>query len=260
MPIMPTFFLAHGSPMSAIEDNYFVADWHRIHKDTPKPSAIVVISAHWHVPGTRITANEFPKTIHDFGGFPAELFAQQYPAPGSPALANQLVECLNNKGFAAKTDLSWGLDHGTWALLLHLYPNADIPVLQISMDAFNDDLMHHYRMGEALKHFREQGVLFIGSGNIVHNLRRWFTTRPEDDISWAVNFDKAVAEAIIKRDIDTLANYHSLPQAMTAVPTVEHYLPLMYVMGLSNPDEKVTFSDFGFADLSTASSRSVRFG
>lgn len=260
MPLMPTFFLAHGSPMSAIEDNYFVADWHRIHKDTPTPSAIVVISAHWHVPGIRVTANEFPKTIHDFGGFPPELFAQQYPAPGSPSLANALVASLKEHGFHAQTDLSWGLDHGTWALLLHLYPEANIPVLQISMDATNDDLMAHYRIGEALKAYREQGVLFIGSGNIVHNLRRWFTTREGDDISWAVNFDAAVAKAIEQHDIETLANYHTLPQAMVAVPTVEHYLPLMYVMGLSNKGENLTFSDFGFTDLSTASSRSVRFG
>ena len=155
---MPTFFLAHGSPMSAIENNYFVEDWHSIHKDTPTPSAIVVISAHWHVPGIRITANEFPKTIHDFGGFPQALFDKQYPAPGSPKLAEALAATLNAQGFKAKTDLSWGLDHGTWALLVHLYPKADIPVLQISMDLQEDDLTYHSGIGEALKALREQGV------------------------------------------------------------------------------------------------------
>lgn len=260
MSRMPVFFLAHGSPMTAIEDNIFSQDWQRIHAGTPTPSAIVVFSAHWHVPGTRITGNDSPPTIHDFGGFPAELFAQQYPAPGSPQLAGQLAATLAEHGFHAEIDSRWGLDHGCWSLLKHLYPAADIPVLQISLDYSQADLLYHYRIGQALQSWRDQGVLFICSGNIVHNIRKWFGSHPDDPIDWAVDFDKAVATAIEQHDIDTLANYLALPYAKTAVPTVEHYLPLMYVMGLADTQDSLQFSDFGIRNLSTACSRSVRFG
>lgn len=256
----PVFFLAHGSPINALEDNYFVADWHHLHKGTPTPDAIVVFSAHWHVPGTRITGNKKPPTIHDFGGFPPALYQQQYPCPGSPALADNIAGTLMQQGFSASVDNSWGLDHGSWSLLTHLYPEADIPVLQISLDADQHDLMHHYRLGQALREYRDQGVLFIGSGNIVHNIRKWMTAGADDPIDWAVDFDQAIASAIEKRDISTLAHYHTLPYASEAVPTVEHYLPLLYVMGLSDESDSLHFSDFGFADLSTACSRSLRWG
>lgn len=256
---LPVFFLAHGNPMNALSLNAFSQDWLNLHKGTPKPKAIVVFSAHWHVPGTRVLSVTQPQTIHDFGGFPQELFDQQYPCPGAPELAINIAGTLMQAGFRAQTDNSWGLDHGTWSLLKHLYPLADIPVLQISLDSSNNDLMHHYRIGQALQEYREQGVLFIGSGNIVHNIRKWLMGRPGDPIDWAVDFDKNIATAIAQRDLDTLANYQRLPYASTAVPTVEHYLPLLYIMGLSRKTDTLAFSEFGFTDLSTASSRSVKF-
>lgn len=256
---MPVFFLAHGSTMNAIEDNYFVDDWLAIHNGTPQPKNIVVFSAHWETHGTRVTANQQPPTIHDFGGFPPALFAQQYPAKGNPELAAQLVQTLTTHGFNAALDERWGLDHGTWSLLKRLYPNADVPVLQISLDASQSDLQHHYHVAQALKPFREQGVLFIGSGNIVHNIAKWFRSRPSDSIAWAVEFDQAIAKAIVARDIETLVNYQNLPYANEAVPTVEHYLPLIYCMGLADESDTVRFSEFPFHDLSTACSRSVRF-
>lgn len=256
---MPVFFLAHGSPMNALEDNYFVADWHKLHQGTPRPSAIVVFSAHWHVPGTHITGHQKPPTIHDFGGFPPALYQQQYPCPGSPQLADNIAGTLMQNGLRARVDESWGLDHGSWTLLQHLYPNADIPVLQISLDASEHDLMQHYRIGQALREYRDQGVLFIGSGNIVHNIRKWMTASPSDPIDWAVEFDAAIAGAIEQGDIETLANYQQLPFASEAVPTVEHYLPLLYVMGLADENDRLAFSDFGFHDLSTACSRSLCF-
>lgn len=257
---MPVFFLAHGSPMNAVEDNHFVKDWQTISQNTPQPKAIVVFSAHWETAGTHITAHKLPPTIHDFGGFPPALFAQQYPAPGNPELAKQLAQHLSASGFSAEANTSWGLDHGSWVLLKRLYPNADIPVLQISLDASQQDLRHHYRIGQALQMFREQGVLFIGSGNIVHNIPKWFSARPGDSIAWAQDFDQAIAHAVDQHDIEILANYSDLPYAREAVPTVEHYLPLIYCMGLIEENEIITHSHFPFSDLSTACSRSIRFG
>ncbi len=256
---MPAFFLAHGNPMNALENNPFSQDWLNIHKGTTTPTAIVVFSAHWHVPGTRVLHIDNPKTIHDFGGFPHELYMQQYPCTGAPELAVNIAGTLQQSGFRAQLDNTWGLDHGTWSILKHLYPKANIPVLQISLDNSNHDLMHHYRIGQALQEYREQGVLFIGSGNIVHNIHKWFMSKPGDPIDWAVEFDQHIATAIEKRDISTLANYRHLPFANTAVPTVEHYLPLLYIMGLSTESDSLTFSDFGFVDLSTACSRSLKF-
>lgn len=256
---MPIFFLAHGNPMNALEHNHFTRDWLNLHQGTPTPRAIVVFSAHWHVPGTRVLKVENPKTIHDFGGFPHELYMQQYPCPGAPELAVNIASTLMQSGFQAQLDNSWGLDHGTWSILKHVYPNADIPVIQISLDNSKHDLMHHYRIGQALQEYRGQGVLFIGSGNIVHNIRKWFMAQPGDPIDWAVEFDKHIATAIEQRDLPTLAHYQHLPFANIAVPTVEHYLPLLYIMGLSDESDTLAFSDFGFADLSTACSRSLKF-
>jgi 4,5-DOPA dioxygenase extradiol len=257
---MPVFFLAHGSPMNAIENNYFTQDWLALHKGSPIPKAIVVFSAHWHVAGTRVLHCEHPKTIHDFGGFSQVLFDQQYPCPGASDLAVNIAGTLMQAGFRAHLDSNWGLDHGTWSILKHLYPQAQIPVLQISLDNTQHDLLHHYRLAQSLKEYRDQGVLFIGSGNIVHNIRKWMQAKPSDSIAWAVEFDKAIANAIENNDILTLANYHQLPFANDAVPTVEHYLPLLYVMGLRDESDTLTFSDFGFADLSTACSRSLKWG
>lgn len=256
---MPVYFLAHGSPMNAIEDNYFVADWHNITANTPRPKAIVVISAHWETRGTKITAQKNPETIHDFGGFPPVLFAQQYPAKGSPELAQSIQNVLAEKNITADLDHSWGLDHGSWVILKRLYPNADIPVLQISLDMSQSDFSYHIRVGQALQPLRKQGVLFIGSGNIVHNIAKWFRSKPNDSIAWAKEFDDAIAKALINRDSEQLVNYHTLPYANEAVPTAEHYLPLLTIYGLSDEQDKLYFSDFGFEDLSTACSRSVKY-
>lgn len=257
---MPVFFLAHGSPMNALEQNYFTNDWLQLHEGCPTPKAIVIFSAHWHVPGTRILSSEQPKTIHDFGGFPPALYQQQYPCPGNPTLAKALKDSLSEAGFEASLDDNWGLDHGSWVILKHIYPEADIPVLQISLDVNRHDLTQHYAMAQALQTYRDQGVLFIGSGNIVHNIGKWMMSSPNDPIDWARDFDAVIADAIAARDIETLCQYSTLPYARDAVPTVEHYLPLIYCMGLTQADEALRFSDFGFEDLSTACSRSARWG
>lgn len=259
MQKMPVYFLAHGSPMNAIEDNYFVADWHNITANTPKPKAIVVFSAHWETRGTKITAQENPATIHDFGGFPPALFAQQYPAKGSPELAQTTQQVLAEQNISAELDHSWGLDHGSWVVLKRLYPKADIPVLQISLDMSQSDYSYHIRLGEALKPLREQAVLFIGSGNIVHNIPKWFRSKPGDSIAWAKEFDEAIAKALVERNSKQLLDYHTLPYAKDAVPTPEHYLPLLIIYGLSDEQDKLHFSDFGFEDLSTACSRSLAY-
>lgn len=256
----PVFFLAHGSPMNALENNYFTRDWQQLQQNCPVPAAIVVFSAHWHVPGTRITASPRPETIHDFSGFPPALYQQQYPAPGDPALATAIATHLQQQGFPCTLDTHWGLDHGSWVMLKRLYPAADIPVLQISMDSQQHDLHWHYQLAQTLSPLRDQGILFIGSGNIVHNIRKWMLSAADDPIDWARDFDREVANAIVERDLQTLFNYQTLPYANEAVPTVEHYLPLIYCMGLSNSGDHLQFSDFGFEDLSTACSRSVRWG
>ena len=265
---LPVYFLAHGSPMNALEDNYFTKDWHNITADLkkhPKPKAIVVLSAHWHVAGTFISSNKKPPTIHDFGAFPQSLFDCQYPCDGSPELATTIKKQLQKAGFAANTTDQWGLDHGTWVLLKHLYPKAEIPVLQLSLDNRTNDGQHHYLVAHALKPLREQGVLFIGSGNIVHNITKWMSMRPGDDIAWAVEFDKAICNALNTNDFNAIANYQTLNYAQEAVPTIEHFLPLIYCLGLIGDkafqfhNTQIKFSDFGFEDLSTACSRSIAF-
>lgn len=260
MQKMPVYFLAHGSPMNALEDNYFVEDWLNITKNTPEPQAIIIFSAHWETHGTKITAQENPPTIHDFGGFPATLFAQQYPAKGSPTLAKTIQQLLAKQAISAELDHSWGLDHGSWVLLKRLYPDAHIPVLQISLDMSQNDFSYHLRIGNALKSLREQGVLLIGSGNIVHNIAKWFRSTPSDSIAWAKEFDDAIAKALMNRDSEQLINYRTLPYANDAVPTPEHYLPLLTIYGLSDEQDTLQFSDFGFTDLSTVCSRSLRYG
>ena len=259
---MPVFFLAHGSPANAIETNHFTDDWHTLLNSptTPEtPSAIVVFSAHWHVPGVRVLSSAKPKTIHDFGGFPPIMYEQQYPCPGNPKLAADIVQTLSNSDFDAATEDTWGLDHGTWCILKHLYPKADIPVLQISLDNRNDDVHYHLAIAQSLKAYRDQGVLFIGSGNIVHNIMKWMTSRPGDSTAWAVEFDNAMAEAVKTRNIAALADWASHPYARDAVPTIEHFLPLIYAWGLTDDSERQTHSAFPFNDLGTACSRSIRF-
>ncbi|CAA0124927.1 4,5-DOPA dioxygenase extradiol [BD1-7 clade bacterium] len=256
---MPVFFVAHGSPMNALENNHFTADWDTLFKPCPTPTAIVVFSAHWHVPGTRILSVDNPKTIHDFGGFPPQLFQQTYPCPGAPTLAQQIIESLNAADIDAISDNNWGLDHGSWVVLNKLFPQANIPVLQVSLDNRIDDIHHHAHIADVLKPLRNEGVLFIGSGNIVHNIMKWMIARPSDSIEWASSFDQHIANAVKQRDMHTVARFNEHPFASDAVPTIEHFLPLAYALGLTDNNDKQTHSSFEFDDLGTACSRSIRF-
>lgn len=257
---MPAIFLAHGAPSNALEQNMFTEDWLTLYQGMTKPKAIVLFSAHWHISGTIIQSQAEQKTIHDFAGFSAELFQCQYPAKGDPELAQNISQTLHEHGIQNQSKNDWGLDHGSWAILKHLYPDADIPCLQISMDINEHDLSKHFAIGKALQNFREQGVLFIGSGNIVHNIPKWMMIRASDPIDWAVDFDQAVWQAIQARDWQSLFNYQNMPYAHEAVPTVEHYLPLIYIAGLSDSNDAITCSNFAEDSLASACSRSIRFG
>ena len=266
--MLPTYFLAHGTPTNALEKNRFTQDWHNITqnlKNHATPKAIVVISAHWHVPGTFITSNQNPSTLHDFGGFSQALFDCQYPCPGSPQLVNTIQNLLTQVNIQGQTTEQWGLDHGSWVILKHLYPNADIPVLQISMDSRHNNIRQHYNIGQALKSLRNEGVLFIGSGNIVHNIKKWMQQQDDTSINWAVDFDQAISKALLINDFDAIESFHRLPFANDAVPTIEHFLPLIYCLGLSGNAQydfsecNLSFSQFPFDDLSTACSRSIEF-
>lgn len=237
---MPVLFLGHGSPMNAIEENEFVAGFRNIAKQIPKPNAILCVSAHWETKGTFVTAMENPITIHDFGGFPKELFEVQYPAPGSPDLANQ------TKSLITKTEVGlddkWGLDHGAWSVIKHLYPKADVPVIQMSLD-YNQTPQYHYDLARQLKSLREKGVLIIGSGNIVHNLRMlaWDKLNaPEYGFDWAIEANEKMKKFILDSDHKPLINFRSQGKAFDlAIPTPEHYLPLLYSLALQDKNEEV---------------------
>ena len=266
--MLPTYFLAHGSPTNALEENYFTQDWLNLTTELnnhPIPEAIVIFSAHWHTPNTLITANHHPPTIHDFGGFSNALYNCQYPCPGNPELAKAIKTLLNTNHINCELSEAWGLDHGSWVLLKHLYPEANVPVLQISLDNSHNDLHQHYNIAQQLKPLREQGILFIGSGNIVHNISKWMSMRQDSPINWAVEFDKSIHDAISNNLFEHISDYQQLPFASEAVPTVEHFLPLIYCLGLHGDqhhqwDTKgITHSDFGFNNLSTACSRSIAF-
>lgn len=241
-PPLPVLFLGHGTPMYAVQPNPYATAWRDIGKRLPRPKAILAISAHWYVNGTAVTAMEAPRTIHDFGGFPADLYAVEYPAPGSPELA-QRVGTLTGAGL----DATWGLDHGTWAVLRHMYPEADIPVVQLSLN-HHAPPRAHFELGQRLAPLREEGVLIVGSGNVVHNLRAYSwheqTTEPYD---WAERFETTARRALEERDFDPLIDYPLLGRdAELSVPTPDHYLPLLYVMGASNKTDAVSFPVEGF--------------
>ena len=242
---MPVLFLGHGSPMNAIEDNEFTKGWKEIGKTLPKPNAILCVSAHWETRGTFITAMEKPTTIHDFGGFPQALFDVQYPAPGSPELARE------TKNLITKTEVGlddkWGLDHGAWSVIKHLYPNADIPVIQISLDYYQSP-QYHYELAKELSSLRKKGVLIIGSGNMVHNLGKavWEKIKePEYGFDWAIEASEKMKKYIISNDHKSLINYKSQGKAFElAIPTPDHYLPLLYTLALKEDNEKVSlFND-----------------
>ena len=238
--LMPAIFFGHGNPMNAVSKNVYADGWESIGKSIPRPRAVLAVSAHWYVPACAVTATLAPETIHDFGGFPAELYQVEYPAPGSLDLALRVKDLL--APIAVSLDKSWGLDHGTWSVLKHVFPNADIPVVQLSINQTQPPSFH-YELGKRLASLREEGVLIIGSGNIVHNLSAY--SWGEGDVKpfdWALRFENLARELMLKGDDAPLVNYQSFGRdAMLSAPTPEHYLPLLYVLGLRRKKEKVSF-------------------
>jgi 4,5-DOPA dioxygenase extradiol len=248
---LPTLFVGHGNPMNAIEDNPYSRVWEQLGAELPAPKAIVCISAHWETLGTQVTAMEQPRTIHDFGGFPRELFDVEYPAPGSPELAQQTKQLLVEQT-GVGLDQSWGLDHGAWSVLCRMFPEAHVPVVQLSLDR-SQPPAYHYALGQALRSLRKRGVLVVSSGNVVHNLRqaRWMDVAAD----WALSFDATVKERILAGDHAALVAYETLgPEALLSVPTNEHYLPLLYTLAMQTPDEPLSF----FSESVTLNSISMR--
>jgi 4,5-DOPA dioxygenase extradiol len=239
---MPALFLGHGSPMNAIEENEFVNGWREAGRSIPKPAAVLCVSAHWETRGTFVTAMEKPETIHDFGGFPKELYEVKYPAPGSPQLANEVKKLI--KKTEVGLDEKWGLDHGCWSVIRHLYPEADVPVIQLSLDYFQSP-QDHYDLAKELAPLRSNGVLIVGSGNIVHNLGMVAWDRLNDynfGYEWAIEAKEKMKKFILEGDHKSLIDYKSQGRAFTlSVPTPEHFLPLLYVLALKDENETVTF-------------------
>lgn len=240
--LMPTLFIGHGSPMNGIEDNEFSRTWTQMAKQIPIPNAVIVVSAHWLTKGTSITAMDFPKTIHDFGGFPEALYKVQYPAKGSPELALETKFLV--KSTPVELNHDWGLDHGAWTVVRHMYPDANIPVLQISID-YGKDTKYHYELAKELFELRKKGVLIIGSGNLVHNLRMVAWDKLNDTnygFDWAFEINHTFKNLILNNEHEKLINYSSLgSEALLAIPTPDHYIPLIYVLGLKSKNEPVTF-------------------
>jgi 4,5-DOPA dioxygenase extradiol len=242
---MPVLFLGHGSPMNAIEENEFVEGFRNVAKDLPKPNAILCISAHWFTRGTKVTAMQMPQTIHDFGGFPQELFDVHYPANGSPELATLTKDLLNPT--LVELDEKWGLDHGAWSVLKHLYPNADVPVIQMSID-YTQPAQYHFDLAKKLQSLRNKGILIIGSGNIIHNLRLVdFANFNKVDygFDWAIEARAKSNAFLLDGNFQALIDYEKQSKAFQlAIPTPDHYLPLIYALGLKNSNEEISlFND-----------------
>ena len=255
---MPAIFFGHGNPMNAVLSNYYTKSWEAIGRSITRPKAILSISAHWYLPGTAVTAMTAPRTIHDFGGFPRELYEVRYPAPGNPELARRVLDLL--APLTVETDQEWGLDHGTWSVLCHVFPKADIPVVQLSIDETRAPEFH-YRVGKQLAPLRDEGVLIIGSGNIVHNLHTYAWGRHEvEPFDWAVRFERLARQLLLAGDDAPLVGYESLGRdALLSAPTPEHYLPLLYVIALRRAGEEVTFPVEGF-DGGSISMLTVQIG
>ena len=237
---MPVLFVGHGSPMNAIEDNEFSSRWKKLGKEIPKPKAVLIVSAHWLTKGTHITAMEKPKTIHDFGGFPDELFKKQYPSPGKPELAKAAAGLIHST--VVGLDHDWGLDHGAWMIVCNMYPEANIPVLQLSID-YSKDAKYHYELAKEITALRKKGVLIIGSGNMIHNLGMidW-SMMNGGGFDWAIRLNDKFKYLISNDKHDDLINYQKLGKdASLAIPTPDHYLPLMYVLGLKGKNDNVSF-------------------
>jgi 4,5-DOPA dioxygenase extradiol len=228
--LMPAAFIGHGSPMNALEHNGYTEAWRAFGSSVPRPRAILAISAHWYINATAVTAMAQPKTIHDFYGFPDALFAVEYPAPGDPDLARQIVDVVHPTWVGQDQD-SWGIDHGTWSVLVHAFPGADVPVVQLSVNA-QEPFDYHLALGAKLAPLRSRGVLIIGSGNVVHNLRRVDWSQPEGGYDWARRFDSAARAHMTTSPADAVALQDHADFA-NAVPTAEHFLPLLYIAGLA---------------------------
>lgn len=249
--MLPAIFFGHGSPMNAITSNGYTEAWRQFGEERPRPQAVLAISAHWYIPGTAVTAVSAPRTIHDFRGFPPELYQVRYPAPGDPALAERVRDLL--APLPVELDHTWGLDHGTWSVLRHVYPAADVPIVQLGIDATRP-ASFHFELGSRLAPLRSEGVLIAGSGNLVHNLRAYardgqahapayaWDGQAQAPYDWAVRFEAAAKQLIVAADNGPLIDYESLgPDAMRSIPTPEHYLPLLYVLGTRQPGEAVSF-------------------
>lgn len=248
--IMPALFLGHGNPMNAVEDNAFSRAWADVGRALPRPKAILSISAHWETDGSRVTAMPAPATVHDFYGFPRRLFEMQYPAPGAPELAREIQQAVGDP--VVHLDFDWGLDHGTWSVLCRMFPAADIPVLQLSLDR-GQPPDFHYRLGQRLNYLRSQDILVIGSGNMVHNLgvMAWDNSA----FDWALDFDAKLAEQILTGEHQPLIDYTSMGEiARMAIPTNEHFLPLLYILAMQEKTDTITF----FCEQVTLGSISMR--
>jgi 4,5-DOPA dioxygenase extradiol len=255
---MPAIFFGHGNPMNALLRNEWTEGWAAIGKNLERPRGVLCVSAHWYLPATLVSAMSAPRTIHDFGGFPRELYQVQYPAPGDPELARRVQEIL--APLPVELDDSWGLDHGTWSVLLHVFPEADIPIVQLSIDETQPSAFH-FELGKRLAPLRDEGILIVGSGNLVHNLHTyaWGKHMPEP-YDWAVRFETAAKEMMVQDEFEPLINYESLGRdALLAIPTPDHYLPLLYVIGAKRNDDAITFPVEG-VDGGSISMLTVRLG
>ncbi|HET9365012.1 MAG TPA: 4,5-DOPA dioxygenase extradiol [Candidatus Angelobacter sp.] len=255
---MPAIFIGHGNPMNALQRNPYTDSWSALGQSIPRPKAVLCVSAHWFAPGTGVTVTTAPRTIHDFGGFPRELYQVKYPAPGDPDLAHRVQKLL--APMPVTLDESWGLDHGTWAVLCHVYPQADVPVVQLSIDETQPPAFH-YEIGLRLAPLRDEGVLILGSGNLVHNLHAYAWGRHVvEPFDWAVRFEQEAREMLLAAEHRPLVDYEKLGRdALLSIPTPDHYLPLLYVIGARQTGEAVSFPVEG-VDGGSISMLSVQVG
>jgi 4,5-DOPA dioxygenase extradiol len=256
--VMPAIFFGHGNPMNAVTNNRYSEGWRAIGEQISRPKAVLSISAHWFVPETAVTIGAAPRTIHDFGGFPRELYQVQYPAPGDPELALRVRDLL--APLPVKLDNSWGFDHGTWSVLRHVYPDADVPMVQLSIDE-TQPAAFHFNLGKKLARLRDERVLIVGSGNLVHNLHAYaWGQHMADPYDWAVRFETKAKEMMMAGEFQPLIDYETLGRdAMLSIPTADHYLPLLYVLGAGRQGERINFPVEG-VDGGSVSMLAVRLG
>ncbi len=255
---MPAIFFGHGNPMNALSDNAYTRAWANIGRTVPTPKAVLCVSAHWYIQGVAVTAMDRPRTIHDFGGFPPELFEVEYPAPGSPVLASRVNELLG--GEVALDTGRWGLDHGTWSVLCHVFPEADVPIVQLSINE-TEPAEFHYKLAAKLRPLRDEGILIIGSGNLVHNLHAYaWGNQSREPFDWALRFEQKALVLMASGEHDPLINYETLGKdALLSAPTPDHYFPLMYVLAQQQAGDTVSFPVEGF-DGGSISMTSVMLG